>query len=175
MLHLVTKERFEEWCKGKQPTQKIDLVLEENIEWPYFEIPETDSWLLYVKELRIGLVFGTVPSDFTISYDDWKLEKIGEKPNTKYILNIMKACVYLNDDFYKVAGIGEWRITNTRFPYTTDFSIKICGDYYHSTAIGYEEKLKTPIDKAEIRIKDKLIEHVGNGLRGNNKEGSRGS
>jgi hypothetical protein len=175
MLHLVTKERFEEWCKGKQPTQKIDLVLEENIEWPYFEIPETDSWLLYVKELRIGLVFGTVPSDLAISYDDLKLEKSGEKPNPKYILNIMKACEYLNDYFYKVAGVGEWRITNTRFPYTTDFSIKICGDYYHSTAIGYEEKLKTPIDKAEIRIKDKLIEHVGNGLRGNNKEGSRGS
>jgi hypothetical protein len=68
---------------------------------------------------------------------------------------------------------GEWKLTNTRFPYSQDFSIKICGScYYHQTAIGYEEKLKTPIDKTEIRLKDKLIEHVGYGIRGYNKNSS---
>ena len=175
MLHLVPKERFEEQCKGKMPDSRINLKLGERIEWPYFEIPETGSWLLYMKELGVGLIFGVTPTNLEISYDDWKLEKIGEKPNPKFILNIMKACVYLEDDFYKVVEAGEWRLTNTRFPYTTDFSIKVCGDYYHQTAIGYEEKLKIPIDKLEIRLKDKLIEHLGNGIRANNKESGRGS
>jgi hypothetical protein len=78
----------------------------------------------------------------------------------------------LDDDFYKKVGTGERRITNTRFPFTQDFSIKVCGDYYHQTAIGYEDKLKTPINKAEIRLKDKLIEHVGYGIRGYNKNSS---
>jgi hypothetical protein len=84
----------------------------------------------------------------------------------------MKACVYLRDDFYKTVGAGEWRITNTRFLYSQDFSIKVCGSYFHQAAIGYEEKLKTPIDKAEIRLKDKLIEHVSYGIRGYNKNSS---
>ena len=172
MLHLVTKERFEEWCKGKKPNHTIRKKLDEHLEWPYYEIPETDSWLLYLEELGLCLVFGEVPTDYSITFEDWKLEQIGEKPNPKYILNIMKACVYLDDDFYKKVGTGEWKITNTRFPYSIDFSIKICGDYYHQTAIGYEEKLRTPIDKAEIRLKDKLIEHVGYGIRGYNKNSS---
>ena len=172
MLHLVTKERFEEWCKGKKPNHTIKKKLNEHLEWPYYEIPETDSWLLYLEELGLCLVFGEVPADYSVTFEDWRLEQIGEKPNPKYILNIMKACVYLDDDFYKKVGTGEWKITNTRFPYSIDFSIKICGDYYQRTAIGYEEKLKTPIDKAEIRLKDKLIESIGYGIRGYNKNSS---
>ena len=172
MLHLVTKERFEEWCKGKKPNHTIRKKLDEHLEWSYYEIPETDSWLLYLEELGLCLVFGEVPTDYSVTFEDWRLEQIGKKPNPKYILNIMKACVYLDDEFYKKVGTGEWRITNTRFPYSLDFSIKVCGSYYHQTAIGYEEKLKTPIDKAEIRLKDKLIEHISYGIRGYNKNSS---
>ena len=172
MLHLVPKERFESYCLGKRPDYQIDLNLEDNIEWPYFEIPELKSWLIYLKELKLGLVFGNIPTNFDLDFSDWKLEKIGEKPNPKFILNIMKSCVYIKDDFYKVVEVGEWKLTNTRFQYSTNFSIKTSGDYYISTAIGYDEKLKIPIDKLEIKLKDKLIEHIGNGLRGNNKESS---
>lgn len=173
MLHLVPKERFENYCKGKKPTHRIDLTLGEDIEWPYYEIPESGSWLIYMKELGIGLIFGEVIPDFNIDYSDWLLEKIGDKPNKKYILNVMKSCVFLDSDFYQTVESGEWKITNTRFSYNITFSIKVCGYiYYPSTSIGYEEKLKVPIDKLEIRAKDKLIEHICYGIRGNNKKSS---
>ena len=172
MLHLVTKERFEEWCKGKKPNHTIRKKLDEHFEWHYYEIQETDSWLLYFEELGRCFVFGEVPTDYSVTFEDWRLEQIGEKPNPKYILNIMKACVYLDDDFYKKVGTGEWKITNTRFLYSIDFSIKICGNYYHQTAIGYEEKLRTPINKAEIRLKNTLIESIKDGIRGYNKNSS---
>lgn len=175
MLRLIPKERFEDKCKGRKPDHKIWIRLEENISWPFFEIPESNSWFLYIEELGMGLVFGEIPSDYKIDYSDWKLEKIGEKPNPNYILNIMKSCVYLKDEFYEVVGVGEWKITNSRFEYPITFSIKVFGSFYLQTAIGYEEKLKVPMNKTEIRMKDKLIEHLGNGLRGNSEEGSGGS
>lgn len=173
MLHLIPKERFESHCKGKKPTHQINLKLGDGIEWPYYEMPEIGSWLIYLEELGIGLIFGEVPTTFDIDYSDWTLDKIGEKPNKKYILNIMKMCLFLNSEFYKTVEPGEWKISNTRFPYSFEFSIKKCGyNFYPTTAIGYEEKLKIPIDKLEIRMKDKLIEHICYGIRGNNKEGS---
>jgi len=173
MLHLVTKERFEEACKGKKPNQSLKKRLNDYFEWPYYEIPETGSWLLYFEELGLCLIFGEEPVTYEVTFEDWNLTKIGEKSNPKYILNIMKSCVYLEDDFYTKVGAGEWRIENTRFPCTIDFSIKVCGTYYHQTAIGYEEKLKTPIDKAEIILKDKLIECISYGIRGYNKDSSK--
>lgn len=171
MLRLIPRERFESINKGKQPDHRMKLDLED-IEWPYYEIPETNSWLIYLKELKLGLVFGEVPEDTEISYDDWKLEKIGDRPNPKFILNIMKSCVFIDNEFYKTVEAGEWLITNTRYEFPISFSIKVCGTYFKETAIGYDEKLKIPLDKAELRLKDKLIENIGYGLRGNSKKSS---
>ena len=174
MLHLIPKERFEKACKGKRPDHRIELDLEDS-GWPYYEIPELESWLIYIPELKTGLIFGEVPSDLGIVYDDWEITKISEKPNPKYILNTMKSCVYIKEDFYKICETGEWKITNLRFPFDLTFSIKISGSYFKQTAIGYEEKLKIPINKTEIRLIDKLIEYVGYGLRKDNKKSSVGS
>ena len=164
MLHLVSKERFESECLGKEPSGKVVINLNK-IKWPYYEIPETGSWLLYLHELGIGLVFGEVDK-LELDFSDWKLTKVSDKPSKKYILNVMKACVNISSDFEKVCDTGDWLIENNRTGDRIEFTIKIAGtEYYRTVSIGYPEKLEIPMDESKIKLKDKLIESVGYGLR----------
>jgi len=164
MLHLVSKEKFESNCLGKEPTKRVVIRLGE-IEWPYYEIPETGSWLLYFNELGIGLVFGEVDK-LELDFSDWKLTKVSDKPSKKYILNIMKTCVNIGSGFEKICDTGDWLIENNRTGDKIEFTIKVSGpNYYRLIAIGYPEKLEIPINEGKVKLKDKLIETIGYGLR----------
>jgi len=171
MLHLVDKERFESCCLGKEPIQRIDGKLDRNIKWPYFEIPEDSVYVLYLYELEVFLVFGKSSISESkvmegITFDDWKLLKISDKPDSRYILNLMKKCSYLSENFNCEAG--SWKLENTRTNKIIEFSVKISGNYFKSSYIGYPEKLRIPINESEIIVIDKLIDTVYNGIRKDN-------
>ena len=168
MLHLVDKDRFNSVCLGKEPNQKIDGELN-NLVWPYYEIPKKSVYVLYVYELKIFLVFGenkVQEEDLEVTFDDWSLTKESDKPDPRYILNIMKSCSHLSGNFN--CDTGSWKLENTRTGKTIEFSVKISGDYFKSHYIGYPEKLKIPINESEIRTIDKLIDTVYNGIRKDN-------
>jgi hypothetical protein len=166
MLHLIDKTRFEKTCLGKSPDKKIQINL--NIVWPYFEL-DNGSYLLYIGELGIGLIFGEPEENLNIDYSDWTLKKKSNEIDKRYILNIMKKHCFLDHDFWKTCEKGTWELKNSRTGETIEFAIKVGGsDYYKITSIGYEEKLRTPIDVFELKLKDKFIQNICYGLRGNN-------
>lgn len=178
MLHLVDKERFDVSCQGKRPRQRIDGTLEGNISWPYYEIPEKSIYILYLRELEVILVFGDTDiqdSDIQegITYDDWNLTKVSDRPDQKYILNLMKRCNHLSENFD--CESGSWKLENTRIGKTIEFSVKVSGTYYKSRCIGYLEKLEIPINESKTLIIDKLIDTVYYGIRKNSTKNNIGS
>jgi len=173
MIRLSTKTRFEAACLGKSPDKVIKQKVDLPEDWPYYE---TDcGWILVLHELEKILVFGEVPIDFSLTWEDWSLTQISKLPDPKYILNVMKAHNNLPSEFHKVVSPGVWKLENSRTGEVIEFSIKHTGSYYKLAAIGYPEKLEKPVDTDKIYEKDKLIETICNGLRPDIKKSDRGS
>ena len=170
MLRYISKTRFEEHCKGIKPIKTI-LIDSFDCWWPYYELPEKESWAMYLSELSAFVVFGSPEineNDLILDFSDWTLTQISKKPDPKYILNLMKMHCNLNYDFGKTCGTGIWELVNSRTGERFEFSIKKTKDYFESVGIGYPEKLEVPIDKVKIQIIDKFIEELCYGLRCNN-------
>ena len=174
MLHLISKTRFENQCLGKTPTKIINgLIL--TVPWDYFEI-NNRCWLLYIPFFNIGLVFGEYnEEDLSITYEDWKLTKISDKPDPKFILNSMKLFLHIDSELYKICDTGSWELENDFTGEIIEFSIRICGDYFRYTAIGYEERLERPLKINKIKLIDNFINTICYGIRGDNNESSVGS
>lgn len=147
--------------------KEIDLPWD----WPYYETDK--GWMLVLHDLEKILVFGEVPSDMGLVWDDWTLTQVSARPDPKYILNVMKAHNHLRSEFHKVVGPGVWKLENNRTGEVIEFSIKHTGSYYKQAAIGYPEKLERPINTDKLYEKDKLIETICYGLRPDIKESDR--
>ena len=168
MLRYVSKTRFEENCLGKKPIKTIRLDSFQ-YKWPYYEIPEKESWVMYIVGINAFVVFGSSdigPSDLTVDFSDWNLNQISNKPDPRYILNLMKMYTNFDHDFGKVCSNGVWELVNSRTNERIEFSIKKSSDYFESVGIGYPEKLEIPLNETKIYTKNNFIEDLCYGLRG---------
>lgn len=97
-----------------------------------------------------------------IDFSDWKLDKISDKPNKKYILNwYFKYYAYELESSDIEAESGEYKLSNQFLNYERVFSINSISRYswrkLKEIYICFEEKMKIPFDETKIINIDKFI------------------